>query len=60
MSGYLNEDMLDVEVEPEVQEPPACPICHAPSVYMGALGWKDWFRCRYCGNEHSVHREVTE
>jgi len=28
-----------------------CPMCGGPGVFMGAMGYKTWFRCRNCGME---------
>lgn len=30
---------------------PECPQCESAGVYMGALGTREWYRCRGCGWE---------
>jgi hypothetical protein len=35
-----------------------CPCCTGTGEFMGALGHREWFRCRPCGIEFSRSVEV--
>lgn len=40
------------------EEQVACPVCGGPGVELGTLGTREYFRCRNCGMDFSMVKEV--
>jgi len=30
-----------------------CTLCNGPLVYLGALGYLEWYRCQHCGMDQN-------
>lgn len=37
-----------------------CLNCDGEAYLLGTLGNLNWFRCRYCGSEFSIKKEVED
>lgn len=38
----------------------SCLNCDGEAFFLGTLGNLNWFRCRYCGSEFSIKKEVSD
>jgi len=52
-----NPDVQDSRFDDELpEEDPECPMCHGPGTPLGALGARQYYRCRNCGMDWSEPR----
>lgn len=48
------ENVPDYDDEADLIGPPACRVCGGALMFLGSLGRRDHYRCRYCGADRST------